>query len=52
MRIDGKRVSTFPSEVLWRVYASMKSPNGEDLTEAQRAEILKVIRIRKINERK
>jgi len=52
MRIDGKRVSTFPNERLYNMYATKKSPAGAELSEAQRTEILKIIRIRKNNERK
>jgi hypothetical protein len=52
MRIDGKRVSTFPNDKLYDMYAAMKSPAGDELSEAQRDEILKVIRIRNNNERK
>lgn len=52
MRIDGKRVSTFPSGRLWQMYETKTSPAGVELNEAQRNEILKVIRIRNNNERK
>lgn len=52
MRIDGKRVSAFPNEKLYDMHATKKSPAGAELSEAQRDEILKTIRIRKNNERK
>lgn len=52
MRIDGKRVSTFPSGWLWQMYATKTSPAGVELNEAQRNEILKVIQIRKNKEGK
>lgn len=33
MRIDGKRVSTFPNERLHDMYATKKSPAGAELSD-------------------